>query len=156
MKNKKLNNKGFSLVELIIVVAIMAVLIAVLAPQYLKHVETARQSADLDNYQAIISAVQVYYADPTHTTPAAGDYTVAFTSTGAFDTTNASAKITDALSDSGVNAAGITMKSNAYKTATLKMNVDANGKYTFTTTNGTLATALGISSYTPAAPGGTP
>ncbi len=149
MKNtKKMNNKGFSLVELIIVVAIMAVLIAVLAPQYLKHVETARQSADLDNYQSIISAVQVYYADPTHTTPTAGSYTVTFGTTGAFDSTSAASQITNALSDSGVNAGGITMKSNAYKTATLKMTVDANGKYTFTTTNTTLASALGIGSYT--------
>ena len=42
---KKLNNKGFSLIELIIVVAIMAVLIGVLAPQYLKYVEKSRVSA---------------------------------------------------------------------------------------------------------------
>lgn len=40
---KKLNNKGFSLVELIIVIAIMAVLIGVLAPQYLKYVERSRE-----------------------------------------------------------------------------------------------------------------
>ena len=40
------NNKGFSLVELIIVVAIMAVLIGVLAPQYIKYVEKSRKSTD--------------------------------------------------------------------------------------------------------------
>ena len=40
------NNKGFSLVELIIVIAIMAVLIGVLAPQYLKYVEKSRVSSD--------------------------------------------------------------------------------------------------------------
>ncbi|MCM1143504.1 MAG: prepilin-type N-terminal cleavage/methylation domain-containing protein, partial [Lachnoclostridium sp.] len=36
---KEMNNKGFSLVELIIVIAIMVILVAVLAPQYLRYVE---------------------------------------------------------------------------------------------------------------------
>ncbi len=62
--NKKLNNKGFSLVELIIVVAIMAVLVGVLAPQYLKYVERSRESSDLSNIQAMVSAVEIYATDP--------------------------------------------------------------------------------------------
>ncbi len=45
-KQKNLTNKGFSLVELIIVIAIMAVLVGVLAPQYIKYVEKSRISAD--------------------------------------------------------------------------------------------------------------
>ncbi len=42
--NKKLNNKGFSLVELIIVVAIMAILIAILAPMYFQYVDDSRNT----------------------------------------------------------------------------------------------------------------
>lgn len=61
MKNvkKKMNNKGFSLVELIIVVAIMAVLGAVLVPTYITFVETSKISTDIDNAQAIASAIAI-------------------------------------------------------------------------------------------------
>ena len=55
-KQKSLTNKGFSLVELIIVIAIMAVLVGVLAPQFLKYVEQSRNSTDRDNAAAMESA----------------------------------------------------------------------------------------------------
>ena len=61
---KKTNNKGFSLVELIVVIAIMAVLVGVLAPQFLKYVERGRKSTDVQNVQALISACDAYAADP--------------------------------------------------------------------------------------------
>ena len=63
MKNGK-KDSGFSLIELIIVIAIMAVLVGVLAPQYLKYVERSRNAVDLQNAKAIIDAVNVYYVDP--------------------------------------------------------------------------------------------
>jgi len=52
------NNKGFSLVELIIVVAIMAVLVGVLAPQYLRYVEKSRIQADKTTFSEVVSAVK--------------------------------------------------------------------------------------------------
>lgn len=81
LKEKKLNNKGFSLVELIIVIAIMAVLIGVLAPQYLKFVERSRAATDRDNVDAIVSALQVYAADPDATLQFANNDRITITGT---------------------------------------------------------------------------
>ena len=61
---KKMNNKGFSLVELIIVIAIMAILIVVLAPQYLKYVERSRNSTDMQTATEFMDACEVWAADP--------------------------------------------------------------------------------------------
>ncbi len=56
-------NKGFSLVELIIVIAIMAVLIAVLAPQYIKYVEKSRKAKDDKLAEEILELANVIAAD---------------------------------------------------------------------------------------------
>lgn len=62
-KQKSLTNKGFSLVELIIVIAIMAVLVGVLAPQYLKYVHNSKVSTDAQNAQEMATAINVAIAD---------------------------------------------------------------------------------------------
>ncbi len=61
---KKMNNKGFSLVELIIVVAIMAVLIGVLAPTYLKYVENSKRTSDCSTLGSVLDACEVIAIDP--------------------------------------------------------------------------------------------
>lgn len=49
LKNLKNNNKGFSLVELIVVIAIMIVLISLLAPNVIGYIEKANNVADVAN-----------------------------------------------------------------------------------------------------------
>lgn len=56
-------NKGFSLVELIVVVAIMAVLVAVLAPALLAYVEKTRAQKDDSAMGEVGNAIQVALAD---------------------------------------------------------------------------------------------
>jgi len=63
MKKTKKNNKGFSLVELIVVIAIMAVLIGILAPTLLKNIEKSRYSKDIQALDSIYTAVQQVLAD---------------------------------------------------------------------------------------------
>ncbi len=49
---KKLNNKGFSLVELIIVIAIMAILVGVVGTQVIPYLEKSRQGKDMQIFSA--------------------------------------------------------------------------------------------------------
>ena len=60
---KKLDNKGFSLVELIIVIAIMAVLIGVLAPQFLRYVERSRYQRDASAVEELRNAAEIALAN---------------------------------------------------------------------------------------------
>lgn len=57
-------NQGFSLVELIVVIAIMAVLVGVLAPAYLRYVEKSRKSTDVSSISDILAAAEKVAIDP--------------------------------------------------------------------------------------------
>lgn len=72
---KKLNNKGFSLVELIIVIAIMVILVAVIAPQYTKFVNNSKISNDVQTASDMATAIDVLIAEGTDATTLATDVT---------------------------------------------------------------------------------
>lgn len=59
----KQNNKGFSMVELIVVIAIMATLVGLLAPMFIRYVERSRMSTDVQNIDQLCHTVETYAAD---------------------------------------------------------------------------------------------
>ena len=64
MKKFKENNKGFSLVELIVVIAIMVVLIAVLGSTILGYVDKSKYSKDITALDSINTAMKTFVAEP--------------------------------------------------------------------------------------------
>lgn len=59
----KRNNKGFSLVELIITIAIMAILIGMMAPLLLKFVEKSKVSSDIQLADTLRGCIEVSVTD---------------------------------------------------------------------------------------------
>lgn len=61
MLKKRLNKKGFTLAELLIVVAIIAILVAVSIPIFTKQLEKAREQTDIANIRACKGAISAEY-----------------------------------------------------------------------------------------------
>lgn len=100
---KKLGNKGFSLVELIVVIAIMAILIGIIAPNLIGYIERTNVAADIQLADTIRTAVKTAMMDPAVLMDEAGQGRVdAFKSAGAVDLTKL------VVEDKNGTAAGVT------------------------------------------------
>lgn len=128
LKERKKDNKGFTFVELVIVVAILAILVGILAPQYTKYVEKSRKASDVANMDEMIKAVQVYAVD--HALAATGNTATKVEITMS-NTTEAT--ITDAykkaLEEYVPNYKNIKLKSNKWGKSTVKVTlaIDKDG-----------------------------
>jgi prepilin-type N-terminal cleavage/methylation domain-containing protein len=76
--NEKKNNKGFTLVELIVVLVILAILAAILVPALLGYIDRAKQQQIVLNAKSCLTAAQaemsnLYAKDATDITTADAD-----------------------------------------------------------------------------------
>lgn len=60
---KRKKDKGFTLIELIIIIAIMAILVGVFAPVLYGYIEKARQAKMRRNFEELSHMVSLYYVD---------------------------------------------------------------------------------------------
>lgn len=84
-KKVKKNNKGFTLVELIIVIAIIAMLVAVLAPNYVKYVDRSRWSSDRNDCETLVSEIKTAIIDTQNDGDDVNDFTITVTDSGVSD-----------------------------------------------------------------------
>ena len=93
------NNKGFTLVELIIVIAVMAILTVVVAPQYLKYIEKSRAATDENAISELKHIVEVSYVEAAAAN--AGDNVVVINipASGVFTYDNASDALDSIVAD---------------------------------------------------------
>ena len=131
---KKMNNKGFSLVELIIVIAIMAILVGVLAPQYLKYVEKSRRSADLDQLDSVYTACSTAASDADITDAPTADGAVASGTSWYSEVENTvgtslnSLKWKSSDGSKGVGAPNITLTSGQFTVVRGNLSVTAGSR----------------------------
>lgn len=142
MKNEmKLNNKGFSLVELIVVIAIMAILVGVLAPSVLGQIDKAKQSKDKQTIETVVTAVATAYADQTITSgkpTSTGSVTaVSFgTSNAAYTGSGVETEFNSAVQQI-VGYTAVALESNQFSGSSVSIELNTTtGKVTATATNG--------------------
>lgn len=120
---KKMNKKGFTLAELLIVVAIIAVLVAIAIPVFSGQLEKAKESTDAANLRAAYATASVQVLE-TETGVAAGPVAM----------TQGTAGFASAVKDNTVGGIKLETLSTAKSGVSFYVNVGTDGTVKIQTT----------------------
>ena len=87
LANRKEDNKGFSLVELIIVIAIMAILVGVVGTQVIPYIEKSRKAKDIQVLSGLCTDAMTAYSSNASTLDASKTYKITIDKTNALSVT---------------------------------------------------------------------
>lgn len=87
-------NGGFSLVELLIVIAIMSILVGIVGMQVVPYIEKSRQAKDIQIVSAICTSTMTTYAECAADLDASSHYALRYTSSGLADVPGSSTPAT--------------------------------------------------------------
>ena len=129
---KKLNKKGFTLAELLIVVAIIGVLVAISIPIFTSQLEKAREATDAANLRSAYAEVSVAVLDGDGATNYYKGVAMTQTKDDTFTTTG----------DAAVGGVTLTSIADAKKGKTEYVEVKADGTVTISSTKPSDATEV--------------
>ena len=113
---KKMNKKGFTLAELLIVVAIIAVLVAISIPIFSAQLEKAKEATDMANIRSAYAEVVANYL---------GDSTKSYTIS-----VDLKSYTDDYVSDKNAEIAGVKYETILKKESPCVVKIDEKGKVT--------------------------
>ena len=134
------DNKGFSLIELIVVIAIMVGLTAILAPQLLRYVEQSRVARDATTVDETFRAIQIALADETTYNAVATSTTIVYARDGKITVTSAIPAGSAAMATELNKTLGGTVATNVISNLpTFVSNGKNNETYTVTISSGVIS-----------------
>lgn len=82
IKRENINNRGFSLVELVIVIAIMAILVGLVGTQVIPYIDKARKAKDIQIVNGYCTDAAVAFTSCTDQLDTSKIYTISITQSG--------------------------------------------------------------------------